>query len=204
MHAAEGSNDSKGSVIARRADTMKVVLQQTSPSSFASFQVSDRCLEIANRVRGMGEPGAALGGAGESAGARVTHAAEGSNDPEAHLATPKADTLKPVLQHAAPSSVESCRSNPFDGIRNCGLGAMRTLGGQLGSEKGGHSQSQVKFQPSYSRRLSKCSEQVLRQDSASFITVKELTQKMKHTSWCTREGEDLRRLLNSIRELERS
>jgi hypothetical protein len=156
-------------------------------------------LEFANRLRGMGVPGGTLDGAG----ARVNHAAEGSNDSEALLPTRKSDTLRPVLQQAVSSSVQSCRSNPFDGIRNCGLGAMRTWGEQLGGERGGYGQ-RVGSPVSYSRRLSKSSTQVVRQESASFVTVKELTQKMKHTSWCTREGEDLRRLLNSIRALERS
>jgi hypothetical protein len=161
-------------------------------------------LEFANRLRGMGVPGGAL----EGAGARVTHAAEGSNDSEALSATRKSDALRPVLQQAVPSSVQSCRSNPFDGIRNCGLGAVRTWGEQLGGERGGYGQrvglADAISPVSYSRRLSKSSTQVVRQESASFVTVKELTQKMKHTSWCTREGEDLRRLLNSIRALERS
>lgn len=159
-------------------------------------------MEFANRIRGVGVPGGAL----EGAGARVTHAAEGGNDSGAHLATRKADTLRPVLQQAVPSTAQSCRSNPFDGI--CGLGAMRTWGEQLGSERGGYGPcvgaADAVTPVSYSRRLSKSSKQVMRQESASFVTVKELTQKMKHISWCTREGEDLRRILNSIRALERS
>jgi len=147
----------------------------------------------------MGSPG----GARQHAGARVTNAAEGSNDSGEHLATRKADALRPVLQQAVPSSVQSCPSNPFDGIRNGGLGA--TWGEQLGSERRGNGQPANAVTPvSYSRRLTKSFTQVVRQESASFITVKELTQKMKHTSWCTREGEDLRRLLNSIRTLGRS
>jgi len=137
----------------------------------------------------------------------ATHATAESDDSEGRAATQGADTLKKMLQQVATSSAPLSRSNPWDGIGNRGM-TMRWWGGQPGSERRGDGHVQASAKPSYSRRLTS-STQASRQDTyasegSSFISTKELTQKLKHTSLCTKEGENLRRLLNSIRQLERS